>query len=131
MNFMRTMLLMPKPWVAWLGLLMALNFLFPLIFITTLEGQVVLGTGMVSAMIQMGIFESKGFVRLLGIGHSPWVPMLLWLWTRLDFDGSLVAYWIVSLMVLNSLSLIIDAIDVTRYLRGEREPQLSLSADKE
>ena len=29
-------------------------------------------------------------------------------------------------MVLNSLSLIIDAVDVVRYVRGEREPHLKL-----
>ncbi|MEE8349559.1 MAG: hypothetical protein V3R94_08320, partial [Acidobacteriota bacterium] len=107
MNFMRTMLTMPKPWVAWIGLLMAANFIFPVIFISSLEGRVVLATGMASAMIQMGIFQTKGFVRLLGIGHSPWIPLLLWLWTRLNFDASPFAYWIVALMVLNTLSLII------------------------
>jgi len=105
------------------------NFLSPLIFITTLEGQVVLGTGIVSAIIQMGIFQAKGFVRLLGIGHSPWIPMLVWLWTRLDWDFSIFAYWILALIVLNSLSLIIDAVDVARYLMGEKEPHLSLSSD--
>jgi hypothetical protein len=130
MDFMKTMLLMPRPWVAWVGLLMTANFVFPLIFITTLEGQIVLGTGMVSAMIQMGIFQTKGFVRLLGIGHSPWIPLLLWLWTRLNFDSSLFAYWILALMVLNSLSLLIDALDVIRYLKGEKEPQLSLASDQ-
>ena len=111
------------------GLLMFANFLSPLIFITTLEGQVVLGTGIVSAIIQMGIFQAKGFVRLLGIGHSPWVPMLFWLWTRLDWDFSIFAYWILALIVLNSLSLIIDAVDVARYLMGEQDPHLSLSSD--
>ncbi len=129
MNFMRTMLKMPRPWVAWIGLLMAANFLLPVIFITTLEGQIVLVTGMISAMIQMGIFHAKGFVRMLGIGHSPWIPLLLWLWTRLNFDASPFAYWIVALMVLNTLSLIIDVVDVARYLKGERDPQLSLTSN--
>ena len=129
MNFMKTMLMMPKPWVGWLGMLMFANFISPLIFITTLEGQVVLGTGIVSAIIQMGIFQAKGFVRLLGIGHSPWIPMLVWLWTRLDWDFSIFAYWILALIVLNSLSLIIDAVDVARYLMGERDPHLPLSSD--
>ena len=129
MNFMKTMLMMPKPWVGWLGMLTFANFISPLIFITTLEGQVVLGTGIVSAMIQMGIFQAKGFVRLLGIGHSPWIPMLVWLWTRLDWDFSIFSYWILALIVLNSLSLIIDAMDVARYLMGEQDPHLSLSSD--
>ena len=120
MSFMRTMLLMPKPWVAWLGLLMAANFILPLIFITTLEGQVVLATGLISAMIQGRIFQTLGFVRLLGIGHSPWIPLLLWLWSRFEWDASIFAGWILAVMVLNSLSLIIDAVDVVRYVRGER-----------
>ena len=126
MSFMRTMLLMPKPWVAWLGLLMAANFILPLIFITTLEGQVVLATGLISAMIQGRIFQTLGFVRLLGIGHSPWIPLLLWLWSRFEWDASIFAGWILAVMVLNSLSLIIDAVDVVRYVRGEREPHLKL-----
>ena len=129
MDFMRTMLLMPKPWVAWLGLLMTANFIFSLIFITTLEGQVVLGTGLVSAMIQIGIFQAKGFVRLLGIGHGPWIPLLLWLWIRLEFDSSILAYWVLVVIVLNSLSLVIDVVDVIRYVKGEREPHFSLSSD--
>ena len=124
MSFMRTMLLMPKPWVAWLGLLMAANFILPLIFITTLEGQVVLATGLISAMIQGRIFQTLGFVRLLGIG--PWIPLLLWLWSRFEWDASIFAGWILAVMVLNSLSLIIDAVDVVRYVRGEREPHLKL-----
>ena len=126
MSFMRTMLLMPKPWVAWLGLLMAANFILPLIFITTLEGQVVLATGLISAMIQGRIFQTLGFVRLLGISHSPWIPLLLWLWSRFEWDASIFAGWILAVMVLNSLSLIIDAVDVVRYVRGEREPHLKL-----
>ena len=126
MSFMRTMLLMPKPWVGWLGLLMAANSIFPLIFITTLEGQVVLATGIVSAMIQRKIFQTQGFVRLLGIGHSPWIPLLLWLWSRFEWDASIFSYWVLAVIILNSLSLIIDAVDVVRYLRGEREPHLKL-----
>jgi len=126
MDFMKAMLLLPKPWVAWVGLLMFANLLSPLIFINTFEGQVVLGTGLVSAMLQMGIFQAKGFVRLLGIGHGPWLPMLLWLWTRLDWNSSIFTYWILALIGLNSLSLIIDAVDVTRYMMGEKEPQLEL-----
>ncbi len=126
MSFMKTMLLMPRPWVGWVGLLMGANSILPLIFITTLEGQVVLATGIVSAMIQMGIFRTQGFVRLLGIGHSPWIPLLLWLWSRFEWDASIFAYWLLVLMILNSLSLIIDAVDVVRYLMGAREPHLEL-----
>ena len=32
-----------------------------------------------------------------------------------------IVLWIRTLMVLNSISLIIDAVDVIRYIRGDRE----------
>ena len=63
---------------------------------------------------------------VLGIGHVAWVPMVYWLWTRLDLapEGSLFRYWLLATIVLGSLSLLIDAADVIRYLRGERSPTL-------
>ena len=34
--------------------------------------------------------------------------------------------WLVAVMLMNTLSLIIDAIDVVRYARGERAPTIIL-----
>ena len=34
--------------------------------------------------------------------------------------------WLVAVMLMNTLSLIIDAIDVVRYARGERTPTITL-----
>jgi hypothetical protein len=129
-RFMKTMMLMPKPWLAWLCVLVFANMLLPLYFIHTLEAKVVLIASICSMTIMTAVFSVKGFVRLLGIGHIPWIPMIPWLFTRLEntsFDN-LFGYWIVTLIVLNIISLIIDAIDVMRYIRGERGPQLMLSA---
>ena len=125
-DFFRTMLTLPKPWVAWVMLLMTANMVVPLFFLGTPEGKVVLGAFMVGAVLQMAIFSAKGFVRLLGIGHIAWVPMLAWLWTRLDHApaGSFFSYWLLATIVLVGLSLLIDGVDVVRYLRGERDPQL-------
>jgi hypothetical protein len=125
---MKTMMLMPKPWFAWLGVLMFTNMLIPLFLIHTLEAKVVLAAVICSIIIMTAIFNAKGFVRLLGIGHIAWVPMIPWLFTRLEnasFD-SLFGYWLVAVIILDSLSLIIDAIDVLRYIRGERSPSLIL-----
>lgn len=127
-DFARTMLTLPKPWVAWVMLLMAANMIGPLFYLRTPEGKVVLGAFLVGATAQTAIFSAKGFVRLLGIGHAVWVPMVYWLWTRLDAApaGSLFRYWLIATIVLVSLSLVIDATDVIRYPRGDREPQLSV-----
>ncbi len=125
-DFLRTMLTLPKPWLGWVMLLMTVNMIVPLFFLGTSEGKVVLGAAVLGAALQTAIFSARGFVRLVGIGHIAWVPMVAWLWTRLDHApaGSLFRYWLLATIVLVSVSLLIDATDVIRYLRGERDPQL-------
>ena len=68
-EFMKTMMLLPKPWLAWMGLLVLANAVVPLYFIQTLEGKVVLAALICSLMIMTALFGAKGFVRLLGLGH--------------------------------------------------------------
>ncbi len=128
MDLMKTMNLMAKPWRMWLGLLIVANMLMPILFIQTREAQVVLISMMVAMTIMTVIFKAKGFVRLLGLGHLPWIPMIPWLWTRLDptsIDG-LFEYWLIAVITLNSVTVIIDTVDVARYVKGERTPSLSL-----
>ncbi len=129
-EFTKTMLLLPQPWLGWMGLLVAVNMVIPLYYIHTREAKVVLIAAMFGLMIMMAIFGAKGFVRLLGIGHITWVPMLPWLWTRLDDTsfGSFFGYWLIAVFVLDSLSLIVDVVDIQRYIKGERTPHLALNA---
>ena len=111
-------------------LLMMANMVLPLFYLGTPEGRVVLGGLVLGAVAQTAIFSAKGYVRLLGIGHIAWVPMVYWLWTRLDFApaSSFFGYWLLATIVLVSLALLIDAVDVIRYLRGERKPYLETPA---
>ncbi len=129
MNLTRTMMIMPIHWQIWLGVLVSANIIVPFFFIHTREAQVVLATGIVGLMIMSVIFSEKGFVRLLGIGHIGWLPLVFWLWTRLDHApaDSIFGYWLMAVIVLDSLSLIIDTIDVLRYVKGERTPVLALN----
>ncbi len=123
-EFTKGMMSMRMPIPLWMGALITANGLAPLFFWNTLEAKVVLITFMVSATIMVTIYARLGFVRLLGLGHILWIPLVIWLWARLGGVelGSAFAYWILAVMVLNSISLIIDIVDVIRYARGEREP---------
>ena len=116
--------------MGWVMLLMMVNMVISLCYLGTLEGKVVLGGFVFGALFQIAIFSAKGFVRLLEIGHIAWVPMVTWLWTRLDVApaSSFFRYWLLATMALVSLSLLIDAADVIRYLRGERDPYLETPA---
>ena len=106
----------------WVGLLVIFNMIIPLFFLDRLEAQVVLAAIMASMLLMTLITSTAGFSRLLGLGHIFWVPLLFFLWTHLDQipldDG--FGVWVRALMVINATSLVIDAVDVLRYLAGER-----------
>jgi hypothetical protein len=122
--FLRDLLRMPAPWLAWLGLLGLVNLGGGLVYLGTVEGRVVLGTFLVAALLLMGLHARLGFVRLLGLGHFVWFPLISWLFTRLDAapPGSALRAWLWAVIVLDAASLAIDTVDVARYLRGERTP---------
>ena len=121
-TFNRGMLHMPVPWQLWLLLLVTVNVVVPLFYLDRLEAQVVAGTLVVSMLLMTGLTARVGFTRLLGLGHIAWVPLLYFLWTRLHVvpadDG--FGIWMRVLMTLNAFSLVIDAVDVIRYIAGDR-----------
>ncbi len=122
-KFNKGVMKMPIPWQLWLMLLVAANAIAPLFFLRHLEAQVVLGTFLVSAMLMTWLTGRFGFTRILGLGHVLWVPLLAFLLARVGHIPGNDAYgiWIWSLIVLNSVSLVIDAVDVFRYITGDRE----------
>lgn len=124
LRFMRDLLRMPAPWLAWLALLMLVNAGGGLVHLGRIEGRVVLGTLVLAAALLVLIHARLGFVRLLGLGHIVWVPLVIWLAWRLlhAMPDPAMRWWLWSLILLNSASLAIDAVDVLRYLRGERAP---------
>ncbi|GMR13558.1 MAG: hypothetical protein BMS9Abin29_1770 [Gemmatimonadota bacterium] len=128
-DFLRCILRLPTPWIMWVALLMAANGIVPFFFISTPEAQITLAAIALGAMIQMTLYSRVGFVRLLGVGHAPWLFLVPWLWLRLDAvpaDGMFTS-WMLAVIVLNSVSLLIDIADVARYAMGDRAAQITLS----
>jgi hypothetical protein len=129
-KFNQGVLKMPIQWLMWLALLVTVNLVIPLFYLSHLEAQVVAAT-MVASMVLMTILTGlSGFTRLLGLGHILWAPLLYFLWMRLDLNpaNDFFGLWIRALMILNSLSLILDTMDVGRYIAGDRsETVASLS----
>lgn len=128
-TFMKTMFINGPALAIWITLLAVVNLVVPMLFIASVEGRVVLAAMMCGAVLQMVIFAAQGFVGLLGIGHVFWVPLLPWLWSRLDTfpPDDPIGVWIIAVVLLNGVSLVIDAKDVARYIQGERTPHLTAS----
>ncbi len=107
----------------WLMLLVVFNLVVPLFFLDRLEAQVVLAALLASMLLMTVLTGLTGFTRLLGLGHVLWVPMLWFLWGRLGQIPADDAFglWIRVLIILNAISLVIDAVDVIRYIAGDRK----------
>ncbi|MFQ5526074.1 MAG: hypothetical protein ACE5GX_07395 [Thermoanaerobaculia bacterium] len=124
-GFFKAIGTLPKPWWGWIGLLMLVNMILPFLFIDRIEARVVLAAFLVAAAIQMAMFRALGFVRLLGLGHLiAWGPLEIWLVLRLGEIGldGLLGLWLATVVAVNGISLVIDIVDVVRFLGGEREP---------
>ena len=113
---------MPLPWKLWLSLLVAGNVFVPLFYFQQLEAQIVLGTMAANMALMTYLTARFGFTRILGLGHIFWIPLLGFLLTRLGSIPAGDAYgaWLRALIVVNSVSLLIDIVDVRRYLAGDR-----------
>ena len=111
----------------WAMLLILVN-VGSLFFLDTIYGQVALAAVAVGIVIMVAIQMKRGFVRLLGVGHILWFAMLPWMFSQLPtVDGDSNLYrWLIALIAFNSVSLVIDTVDVVRYCRGERQPHYSL-----
>lgn len=110
----------PRVWAIWL---MTVN-LASVAFLDRLEGQVVFAAAGLSVVGMALIYRQQRFTRLLGICHVLFVPMLAWLALRADTiqTDPALALWVSVLAVTNVVSLVVDTTDVTRFLRGERQP---------
>ena len=122
-KFNKGVLKMPVLWQVWLAVLVATNLIVPMFFLQRLEAQVVLGTFLASFALMTFLTGRFGFTRIVGLGHIPWIPMLVFLVARLGDipDSDAFGILIRAVIVLNGISLAIDAIDVIRYIAGDRE----------
>jgi len=123
-EFMVKMFQIPIGWQIWLLALMATNMGAPLFFLNRIEAQAVFVAINVGFFTGVFLYKQQGFTRLLGFMHWPWIFLLPFLWGRLEVvsAGEPFGIWIRVVLVLNSLSLILDAIDVIKYAAGDRQP---------
>jgi hypothetical protein len=106
----------------WGALLNVTQLIGGLVFITTLEGQVVLATLILTLVFAGQIHRRTPFSRLIGLCHIPWVALLPWLIYRLQTIEHPLALQIWGYYVSStiSISLMFDALDVYLYAKGQR-----------
>jgi hypothetical protein len=114
-------------WRIWMWLLSAVNLVAPLFFLGHPEAWGVLGCYFLAAAVMIPLHQRLGWVRLLGIAHFQWFVLLPWLIFRMltDSPPTALAVWVWALILIDTVCLSIDIVDVYRYLTGERKPIVS------
>ena len=118
---------MPIHWKPWLISLLTANMIVPLFYLTRWEAQVVLGVSLLGGATFVVLTAWTGFTRLLGLAHGWWIPLIFFLLNRLDQNPASTAYgfWLRTVIVLDAGSLVLDAANVVRYLRGDRQEMVA------
>lgn len=111
------------PWRGLVGLQTLLNGLVPIAFLPAPEAQATLTVFAINCAVTLVIVSRTGFSRLIGLGHLLWLPLGVWMGTRLHLMSTFdtLYAWACATLLINGFSLTIDAADIARYLRGERD----------
>jgi len=106
-------------WLGWLGLVNVAS----IAFWSEREARWVFGA-LVGAFVAMQVlYQMNGYNRFLGLAHIIfWTPLLVYLYRQLRnvVGPRLFETWLRILMATNGVSLVIDYVDVFRYLGGDR-----------
>jgi hypothetical protein len=102
--------------------IMVVNLLIPVFYWGRLEARVTVIVFAISAILMMTLTDRSGFTRLLGLGHILFVPLMIFLVSRLSAVpvGNFYGFWLRLLIVVNLITLAFDSADVIRYWRGDR-----------
>ena len=120
----------PIWWQAW-GRTMLVAHLLGLVFVVhrtpkgwkvRAEPIAIVASFAAAAVLMTWLFAQLGYVRLLGLAHLVfWTPVYAWILRRRKAIGvhSLFGKYVLFYLVIAGISLVIDVVDLVRYLMGD------------
>ncbi len=121
MGFAEHLLAQPMWLQAWIGWMVVLNTM-SLAFLGERPGRLTAIAWLGNIATMSALFAVVGYVRLLGLSHIIWwTPLLILLWRQRPWPPSgAFGLWLRLLFATNLISLVVDYLDVARYLLGAR-----------
>ncbi len=122
LRFNRGLLALPLHLQLWVGGLIAANLVTPFFFLEHVEARVTLTAGLFGMALMTALTGRFGFSRIVGLGHAAWLPLLAFLVGSATEVPATTAFglWLRTVIVLDAISLVLDAADAVRFLRGDR-----------
>jgi hypothetical protein len=110
-----------KLWIiVWVNILMMVN-LAGVFFWQEPLAQVVFYTFMVTATFMMLLYYKFRFERILGLGHVLWLLLVPYLALQYSQLSGAIQYYVLSVIIVNSISLVFDINDVYIYFSEKRQ----------
>ena len=118
LHFFTELLKRPAYEVAWVFYMMAIN-LCAIFFWDQLLAKIIIVVFMASSILMMGLYSKFGFTRILGLGHILWLPLAIYIGFELGAADGIYLIYLIVLLITISISLVIDTLDVLKYLKGK------------
>ncbi len=106
-------------WITWLGFVNVAS----IAFWSEREARWVLAAFAGALITMQALYQINGYNRFLGLAHIIfWLPLLIYLYGQLSrvVGPRLFETWLRVLMASIGVSLVIDIVDLLRYLGGDR-----------
>lgn len=105
--------------IAWIHILVVAN-LGAFAFWGEPLAQWIIGIFLVQVMLMMGIYSFFGYEKIMGLAHAFWFPLVAYILLNLaDYSGAFFNY-LIGLLVINTISLVFDIIDVIAFFKSRR-----------
>ena len=114
LHFFAELFQQPRWIPIWVSTLMVVN-LVSVAFWAEPLAKTILALFMVSALAMMALYARFGFTKILGLGHSLWVPLLIVVVLSIPHVSGLFQGYLILWSGLTTVSLGFDGIDVWTY----------------
>ena len=105
-------------WIAWILFINSVS----LLFVGRAEGRWTLAAWVLVVATMHQLYLRFGYTRILGLAHLVWwTPLVVYLFRRrARFGEGGFGGWARLLVLTNAAALVLAAVDVTRFLLGDR-----------
>lgn len=126
-SFVRGCLMMAPVWQFWILIMVLGNGVAPFFFLFEPVAMITVVSFCTGGLIASAMASSHGFTKLLGVMHGPWVPMVAFQVYVLAYQNPTGVFktWLIASIVVSSVSIVLDAVDIVRYMMGERTDLLA------
>jgi len=100
--------------VIWVNWLVAIN-MSSVFFWNKKISKIIFVTFMLSAVSMMGLYSIFGYEKILGAGHILWIPLLIFILSKLGGTDGRFKKYVVILSISIMISLVLDVADVYKY----------------